>query len=577
MQEENKINPENLEESRQSRNNRPPILAFAVFPIVCCLLPILAGYAARSDNSIFMGFIKSEDAAQTAFIRFSSHGDFSSPFNLPGEDPQSWFSLFFSLLGLITRTGLPINYIFTAAIIVFALILVFASWKLVCYFTDDEPKRAFSFLLITCASGFGWLVAAPYFLLKKFLHFGGGEGIPSVTLIARHTPDLSFTQVSTLQVLHHPAHALENALFILFIISLARTLEEKKLSRVLGACAALPLIAFIHPYGLLVLVATCALLPVFAFFMDRKLLPQIIKAYLALAPFFALGAYQLFLHSVIIEKVVAKLSHPFIPPNKIFLAYGPVLILSLWGFKVLWNRRRAIDMITLSLISALFVLFHGPYRPHKFMGYMMLPLSLVAAEGITRFFLPRLKNLLKKIKRAPISSKALQSAALLVIFAFVAPTNLFHAGLFTYWTAVDGRYELCVSRDDYNAIQWLKNNALFRDVVLSSYLNWDRRDTINYPARYLPGEAGVTTVYTEKAELIVNDKEKARDITVFFNERTPDKLRREIIARRKINYIYYGPKEKMLGGWNPDKSPLVEKMFDSKTVDLFKARRMPAR
>lgn len=535
----------------------------AAFLVLIAFSPIVVGYLTQSENEIFMGYSRSDRSPYASFIKYSSVGDFKSPFNLESELGENWFNLLFFMLGQFVRAGVPVSVVYNLAQAALAFLLCFLFWRFAGVFFNDSVRRKTSYLIFLFGSGIGWILVPAWFAARVILEKGPAPA-PLLMIFGNYSYDLSMAQLSTFQACSHLLHLAEMSLIIAFALFQNAWLKGKSFLYVAAAGAVIVCIAYIHPYSIALLFAACFLVPAPELIIDRRINKRALVFLLSTLPFFATAFYNLFIHRWHISKIITDYQHDPVQLHKIVLGYGFVLIFSLWGFKSLFKRRVACDMVIFSLLSANLIMFIGPYRPDKYIGYLMFPLSIIAAEGWNVFFAPFLRRRLKRY-----SEKSLFCITLAALLLAIVPSTAAVFALNTYFVLNDGRYELFVSRDDREAIQWLKENAAHRDAVLTSWFDMKNRETRNYPARYITSETGAMTLYTEKLFLIADSDAKERAIKAVFDAGTAEAERARILKKYEIKYIYYGPKERMLGAWNPEGSPLARKVFDSENVDIY--------
>jgi uncharacterized membrane protein len=58
----------------------------------------------------------------------------------------------------------------------------------------------------------------------------------------------------------------------------------------------------------------------------------------------------------------------------------------------------------------------------------------------------------------------------------------------------------------------------------------------------------------------------------FFSDQTDDKIRRQLIRDYEIRFVFYGPAENSLGGFDPSEADYLEKVYSSPTVEIFQVR-----
>jgi uncharacterized membrane protein len=139
----------------------------------------------------------------------------------------------------------------------------------------------------------------------------------------------------------------------------------------------------------------------------------------------------------------------------------------------------------------------------------------------------------------------------------VLPTNLY---LFA-WRIVDlnrHTYPYYLYLSELNAFQWIEANADPDDVVLSSF------DV----GHYLPGFTG-SKAFLANAVMTMNFFYKHEAVTAFYGTEMSDNERLELLQKYNIRFIFHGPAERRLGEYDPEQSPLFQKVFTSDETDVY--------
>ncbi len=108
------------------------------------------------------------------------------------------------------------------------------------------------------------------------------------------------------------------------------------------------------------------------------------------------------------------------------------------------------------------------------------------------------------------------------------------------------------------AFQFLGSLVQPSDVVLASY------ETGNV----LPAWAPVRVMIglgPESAYL----PEFTREVKNFFDSSSTDEIRQEIIKKSNIKYVFWGPHERALGGWDPGQAPWLSQIFNLNGYVIF--------
>jgi len=204
------------------------------------------------------------------------------------------------------------------------------------------------------------------------------------------------------------------------------------------------------------------------------------------------------------------------------------------------------------------------YLPFRFRimlltGYQ-LPMAVLATWGLFDHILPwlqeRARNLYAGLASVLSRERLARWVPVLFLLA-VLPTNLYLVA----WRVVDlsrHDYPYYLHRDDLAALRWLAENTDPDDVVLSSF-------TIGH---YIPGFAG-NRPFLANSVMTMDSHHKQEMMEAFFDLATPDRERKTLLRQYGIRYLFYGPAERALGGYDPASSPLFEEEFSCGRVRVY--------
>ncbi|NKQ34627.1 MAG: hypothetical protein HF973_03325, partial [Chloroflexi bacterium] len=68
----------------------------------------------------------------------------------------------------------------------------------------------------------------------------------------------------------------------------------------------------------------------------------------------------------------------------------------------------------------------------------------------------------------------------------------------------------------------------------------------------------------------VNYAEKETAVTQFFTASTANTWRDDMLLTYGVNYVWYGPREKELGSFNPASSPYLELVYENDTIQIYR-------
>jgi uncharacterized membrane protein len=144
------------------------------------------------------------------------------------------------------------------------------------------------------------------------------------------------------------------------------------------------------------------------------------------------------------------------------------------------------------------------------------------------------------------------------LVVLVLPVNLY---LFS-WRFVDiarRDYPYFLRRDEMSALHWLETNSRPSDVVLSSL-------TIG---QYVPSISGNTAFLAHWAQTL-DYYTKQRLVGRFFDSNATEQERSETLRDFAVGYVFRGPQERALGDYDPEQSPIMEHVYSTSGVDIYR-------
>ena len=116
-------------------------------------------------------------------------------------------------------------------------------------------------------------------------------------------------------------------------------------------------------------------------------------------------------------------------------------------------------------------------------------------------------------------------------------------------------------RAEIEALEWLADQAGLEEVVLASY------ETGNY----LPARVG-TRVFLGHGLETVNADEKQAQVMRFFDETTQDTWREQVLVQYGVDYVFWGPLEQTLGGFDPHQATFLRPGYEHEGYAVFEVR-----
>ncbi|MCP4536088.1 MAG: hypothetical protein GY832_02980 [Chloroflexi bacterium] len=520
-------------------------------------LPYAFASLTTPSDQHFMGFaFNTSDHAQY----LAWYKEFQTSFSIsntltPEPNPEIFFNLlWFALgrLGLYTGWSYIVVYqIFRWAAGAFFLGMIYVFSAL---FFPGVRKRRIAFLITSLGSGLGWiLVVLKYALAADEVPF------PLDVYVAEGN--------SFFCVMAYP-HFAEAAGLILLVLGLLLVGERRgELRYAVLAGLSAHFLGWQHGYDLLIVWGVpCAYAGV-KWLIERQWPDYWFKAMLITG----LLSWPPVLYSVLLtrlspiwEIILAQFSNAGVfTPNlfHIFILMGLPLILAI--LTLFWLARGQVKNGLVEQSPTRGYLFLAvwfvagwalSYVPTDFQIHMLnswqVPIGILATIGLCDHVAPRLT------KRWSLgqSQKIVSGIFLLLIVL----TNVY----LLLWRSLDlnrHEYPYFLHRNDVVAIEWLGANTPVDAIVLSSY------DV----GRYIPGLSGRSAFLGHWAQT-VNFFDKRDRVSRFFDAQTNDVDRLETLQTFGVDYVLYGPAERMLGSYDPDLALYLDPVFSTPQVIVYR-------
>jgi hypothetical protein len=190
------------------------------------------------------------------------------------------------------------------------------------------------------------------------------------------------------------------------------------------------------------------------------------------------------------------------------------------------------------------VLAYLPFSlQRRLVAGVQVPLSLLAAMG------------------AMPSRHLAQRCLAVALLATMLPTSLFLVASTSAWM-LDTPPPAFRDAAEVAALDWLSGQAQSADVVLAAY------DTGNYlPVRV------VARLFLGHGLETVDAQEKKALLAHFFDGATDDAWRQRLLAQYGVDYVFWGPAERALGGFDAGHVPYLKQLYSAGGITVFEVRR----
>jgi hypothetical protein len=527
----------------------------AVLTLAVALLPYALGYLLTPSDWEFGGVVMNFEDSHGYLAKMNQGAAGRLTYHIPftSEDHEGAFvGGFFLAMGWICAlTGLPVVWMWHLSRLVFGFILLWSAYVFISCFVEDARQRLVAFLLVCLSAGFGWLVL----LTGRF------------SILGFDLIDFKMPEAHTFfTVLTFPHFALgATLLLVIFLLILALHRTRRWRYAVFTGVAAL-LLAVVHPYNLLVVAGTLGIWLLVLWWRTRsvpwlELAGSVVAGLMALPGF----VYYLYIFSTnpAFSAWSAQSGSPSPHPLHYLIGYGPLLILAL---PAMVHQARKADVETILPLIWVLVVALLVYAPLKQQRRMVegvhVPLSVLAAIGLYSYYLPRLErsNIVRRLvtlRQRAYSPRRMRDFIVFVVLVFTLPSNLYLLTSLAV-TATQHPYPFFHERAEIEAVDWLASETEWGDTVLAAY------GTGSYiPARI--HHRVFVGYWAETAQC----EAKVEMVDRFFQVETPDSWRRELLHEYGIAYVYSGPRERMLGTFDPDAVDYLAPVFTNDLVTIY--------
>ncbi len=510
---------------------RPNFLVTLMIVLLAITLPFGLAVLAGGREHVFIGFLVNPADGATYLAKmyqgWSGAWRFTLPYTAePGNG--AYLNLYYMFLGHLARwLGIPLIWMFHLARLVGAGLLCIALIQFYARVFAGQPDLYhYAFALTIFGSGMGWLILS-------------AQQLPTDFWVAEAYPFLAMYTNP-----HFPAGLALLLFSLTLLIDPAARWRELKLL-LLGL-----LTAVILPFGLVVaLMAGCGWLA-WTWMETRRFEWQ---------PVFCLGLlggpFLLYLFwAAQVDPVLAvwnmQNQTPSPPIWDFLLAFSPALalapfgILHLVGMKENLARRALIAWLPLGLL-----LIYFPFSlQRRFMLGFYIPAAALSVYGVDYLRL-------KLGQRAGRFAGGLKRALAPALFALALPTTLLVViiGLFGAFNLAPKLY---LTRDEARALDWIRTETPSRALVLAS----------PEMGSLVPAFTGRRVIYGHPFETVHAAQEEKR-VEAFYGQTAKVTAGDNLISERGIDYLIYGPWERLLGGGlDLSALPLV---FDAGSVQIY--------
>ena len=479
------------------------------------VLPYLYAARAGGEEMVFGGFLFNPIDGNTYLAKMQQGYAGTWRFTLPytaEESSGSFLFIYYIFLGHLARwLGLSLLWVYHLARLAGCGVLLAGLFRFIQRTLGEDAPARLAFVLAAFGSGMGWIVlpAGAY-----TADFWVAEAYPFLSAFAA------------------PHFSLGLGLLLFLLAPPAELPQERSLRGSQALCTTLLAfgLAMISPFGVVVALVGLVWPSWKAFFpLRRGSFAAVLGERL---PWVALGGVPWLVYyqwaawrDPLLAGWNAQNLTPTPPLWDLALAFSPLLLLALPGaIQVVRSGPESVRRAAAWLLLGVGLLYAPFGLQRRFMMGLFVPVVVLGVWFLGRLF------------PAP---RRLWLAGLFIL-ALVLPTNLIL--LFSFLGAIQAQdTRIYYTQGEAQAFAWITTETAPDSLILAA------PDT----GLLLPAHTGRRVIYGHPFETVNAEKEKAV-VEAYFA--TPDAA---ILAERQVDYVFYGPRERSLGGAAPQGLPVV--------------------
>jgi hypothetical protein len=525
------------------------VLIYGVVVMLVTTIPYLLGYLAQGADRVFTGFVISVEDGNAFIAKMWSGtlGDwlFQTPYT---AFPQRGFPIFlpYILLGKLASSSGTHNQLvalYHVFRILAGVLAILATYQFLSLFVAKRAYRRLGLVLVTLGGGLGWLLVI----------LGRQEWLGSLPLEFYSPESYGF-----LGLYAYPHYALARALLLWGLVAFVKAARRAN-GRRSGAKEGLIVGVLWLLTGLaqpLTGMVVCAVAGITLFVVAAWQVWLNIRQEATDWPkFWGMARLAIWAGIVpapfVLYNLISTRTDPFLQlwtgqsafasphPLHYLLAYGLILPFAVVGARHLWRRDDWTAKLPVAWALFLPVLAYAPIsvqrRLPEGIWVAFVILAMVALEAATKTW-------------------ARRSAAVLLL-AFPSTLLLLVGGALTAAVPAEPLHR---PADEVAVFQTLADRTSRDSVVLSSYESGNA----------FPAWAPVFVVVGHGPES-VGLAELMPRVEAFYQEGTPQGERIDLLTELGIDFVFWGPHERALGGWDPHTAGYLRPYAQTGDYTLF--------
>lgn len=514
-------------------------------------LPYVLGHTFARPGTEFTGLlINLEDASYLSIISQGMDGAWQYHIQFTSEPHSPAFLYgFYLVLGHLARVFSVSNVVMwhlsrvAAALFLFLTVYAFLSRYL-----PDVQQRRVAYLIAIFGAGFDWFVF-------PFESIGFASGVP----IDFKMPEAHLF----FSALTYPHFSVGIALTLSSFMLIQGAWDQHSWRAAILAGISNLALGVVYPFLIYLVFAVLGVYFIYLSWCARKIerwrLATLLVSFLIPAPLYVYYAYVLMANLVfrIWDAQAVTLS-----PNPLhyLLTYGVILFL---GGSVLvdsFRKQKEFVFLWIWVIVAAILLYSPLNAQRRFVEGLQVPLAILATTGIFQMLLPRLEQtrfFRALVSRPRYSVEGLRSVIFASLLFALSISSLIILIQLSAMTALQQPDPLFRPSAELHAMDWLRDHSLRNDAVLASYPT----------ASYIPARSGNIVFVGQRYETNHFD-EKVRQSEIFFDAKTSDAWRGDLLKQNHIAYVFVGPRERELGG-SLSSAHYLQSVFSNSIIQIY--------
>jgi hypothetical protein len=516
------------------------VLIASLIVLVFASLPTVYGWMLGDADHVFTGFVyNTEDGnSYIAKMRLGARGEwlFHLFYTAEPHDPAFVYSFYLLLGKLGAGLGLSMVLTYHIARVLLGLCLLLTVYFFVARFTSDLVTRRLAWGLVAVGSGLGWVLT-----LLGLTHWLGNLPL-----------DYYVPEAYLFLVLYNLPHlALAESLLLWVLLWALRAFGGGGLRWCGYAAAAVFVMSWIAPFYAGVLAAALGAY-LLGLLVRRRRFPWRETGLTALIGLGALlpVAYNAWVFAVNPAFATWAEQNLILSPHPAhyLLGFALLLVPAVWGaIKVIRDGDER-WLLPVAWILAVPILLYLPFNlQRRMIAAVQVPLALLAAVGLVAWVRARRWILVAFVAVASLSN-------LLLVLGNLGPiqqrtTPIFRPG------------------NEVAALEWLDAHSQPGEVVLASF----------EVGNVIPARTDLR-VFAGHGPETLHNAEKLAALQRFFDPDTDDAWRQSLLGDYDLDYVFYGPDERELGGWDPATAVYLTPIHESREYAIYgvsQVRRQP--